>query len=126
MYIYKDGYVIASTDINIGQAEKSGSSGTQIGGKQGDKTTPIGEFTLTNDQRHSENGVYTNDGKTSLGTSFLGLSAKDENGNYRGIGIHGSKDDSLRPTNGCIRVKNADSNLLFSSLKVGTKVKIQA
>jgi lipoprotein-anchoring transpeptidase ErfK/SrfK len=125
MYIYKDGYIIGSTDINIGQAEKN-SEGTLSGGKQGDKITPIGEFEITTDRRHSENGVYTKDGKSSLGTSFLGISAKDENGNYRGIGIHGSKDDSLRPTNGCIRVKNADSDLLFSSLKPGTKVQIRA
>ena len=125
MYIYKDGYIIGSTDINIGQAEKNGSE-TLTGGKQGDQITPIGEFETTTDRRQSENGVYTKDGKSSLGTSFLGISAKDENGNYRGIGIHGSKDDSLRPTNGCIRVKNADSDLLFSSLKPGTKVQIRA
>jgi len=125
MYLYKDGYIIGSTDINIGQAEKNG-PGTLTGGQQGDQITPIGEFEITADQRHSDNGVYTKDGKTSLGTSFLGISAKDENGNYRGIGIHGSKDDSLRPTNGCIRVKNADSDLLFSALKPGTKVQIRA
>ncbi len=125
LYIYKDGYMIGSTDINIGKTEKNG-SGTLAGGAQGDGITPIGDFTITEDTRHSANGVYTKDGKSSLGTSFLGISAKDESGNYRGIGIHGSKDDSLRPTNGCIRVKNADSDLIFSSLKPGTKVKIQA
>lgn len=125
LYLLKDGNVIASTEINIGQAESSG-SGSLTGGKSGDKITPIGEFTITKDTRHDANGVYTKDGKSNLGTSFLGISAVDENGNYRGIGIHGSKDDSLRPTNGCIRVKNADSDLLFSNLKPGTKVKIQS
>ena len=125
LYIYKDGYIIGSTDINIGKAENN-RPGTLIGGQQGDAITPIGDFTITNDERHDINGVYTQDGKSHLGTSFLGISAKDEKGNYRGIGIHGSPDDSLRPTNGCIRVKNADSDLLFSVLKPGTPVKIQA
>lgn len=121
LYVEKDGKRVASTDINIGSADKDG---TAKGGKAGDNITPVGEFTITGDKRKNENGVLNNNGK-SLGTVFLGISAKDENGNYRGIGIHGSQGNTLGSTSGCIKVTNADANLFFDSIKEGTKVVIQ-
>ncbi|MBI5742345.1 MAG: L,D-transpeptidase, partial [Candidatus Niyogibacteria bacterium] len=53
------------------------------------------------------------------------ISATDQNGNYRGIGIHARADDKLSSTNGCVRTSNADVNLLSQYIKSGTKVKIQ-
>ncbi|MBI5742479.1 MAG: L,D-transpeptidase, partial [Candidatus Niyogibacteria bacterium] len=104
--VYKDNQFVASTNINIGYADKTG---TQTGGNQGDNITPVGEFTITNDiRRDSVNGVYTNDGSKSLGAAFMGISATDQNGNYRGIGIHARADDKLSSTNGCVRTSNAD------------------
>ena len=122
MYIYKDGQLIGQAPINIGTNDQSG---TQIGGVSGDKITPVGDFTITNDVRYNAGGVYSGQYGSNMGPAFLGLSATDQNGSYRGIGIHGSSDDSLGSTYGCIRVQNADIISLYQTLQPGTAVKIR-
>jgi len=123
MIVYKDGQEIARTNINVGVND---TAGTLAGGINGDKITPTGTFTIINTKQDS-NGVYSSEGGAYMGTAFSGLSAVDQNGNIRGIGIHGGNLDSggtLHVTNGCIRVTNSDADV-FSGLPVGTKVTIQ-
>ncbi|MBT9171293.1 MAG: hypothetical protein DDT18_01666 [Actinobacteria bacterium] len=127
MYIYyygdkKDGELIASIPINIGSGDLTG---TKDGGIKNDKITPTGDFTITNNKSFSTAGVYNKEG-ANMGIAFLGISAKDQNGDYRGIGIHGGQNGTIKsPTNGCIRTQNADLPAIFSALKTGTRVKIQ-
>ena len=126
LYVYKNGVPIAYTKIEIG---KNDPGATKVGGEAGNNITPVSkeneDFIIKgDDKRMDSNGVYTRDG-ANLGAAFLGISANDKNGNYRGIGIHGSVNDSLGSTNGCVRVKNADAVLLYRVLQGGTKVKIR-
>ena len=122
LYVYKNGVPIAYTKIEIG---KNDPGSTKVGGEAGNNITPVGEFTIkTDDKRMDSNGVYTRDG-ANLGAAFLGISATDKNGAYRGIGIHGSVNDSLGSTAGCVRVRNADAVLLYRALQGGTKVTIR-
>jgi lipoprotein-anchoring transpeptidase ErfK/SrfK len=122
MYIYKDGQLIAQAPVGIGTKDQNG---TQIGGVSGDKITPVGNFTLTNDTRYNVNGVYSGEAGSNMGPAFLGLSCADQNGNYRGIGIHGSANDTMGSTYGCIRLHNADVVTLYQNLKPGTSVQIR-
>lgn len=122
LYVYVNGQPVAQSPIGIGINDQSGS---QIGGISGDRITPVGDFTITNDRRYSPSGVFSGQFGSNMGPSFIGLSCVDQNGNYRGIGIHGSADDSLRPTYGCIRVKNADVIELYKNIPAGTPVKIR-
>lgn len=60
---------------------------------------------------------------TNLGPCFICLYITiPKTDKIRGIGFHGSYDDSLLPTNGCIRLHNADlyaiRKLFFKNLKV--------
>ncbi|HBM46048.1 MAG: hypothetical protein UT05_C0020G0004 [Parcubacteria group bacterium GW2011_GWF2_38_76] len=114
MIVYKDGKEISRTDINVGINDLSGQ---KTGGIQGDRITPTGTFTITNDKRKNT---------SNMGTSFIGLSATDQNGNYRGIAVHGGdlRNGELRGTYGCIRVTNQDADM-FHKLPVGTKITIQ-
>jgi lipoprotein-anchoring transpeptidase ErfK/SrfK len=122
MYIYKDNQLIAQAPIGIGTNDQNG---TQTGGVSGDKITPVGNFTITNDIRYNPNGVYSGQFGSNMGPAFLGLSCTDQTGNYRGIGIHGSAGDSLSSTYGCIRVRNGDVVSLYQNLKPGTPVQIR-
>ena len=122
MYVYYNGELIATVPINIGANDLSG---TKDGGTNGDRITPVGEFTITSDRRADfTNGVYNSNG-VNMGPVFLGLSAVDQNGNYRGIGIHGSLSGTLKPTAGCIRVGNSDLSAINAALKSGIKIKIR-
>jgi lipoprotein-anchoring transpeptidase ErfK/SrfK len=122
MYIYRDGQLIGQAPVGIGVNDPDG---TQIGGISGDKITPVGDFTLTKDLCYNPNGVYSGRYGSNMGPAFLGISAMDQNGSYRGIGIHGSGDDSLRGTYGCIRLHNADVVALYNIAPSGTPVKIR-
>ncbi|MBI4836868.1 MAG: L,D-transpeptidase [Candidatus Portnoybacteria bacterium] len=122
LYLYKDGQLISQAPVGIGTGDKTGAL---TGGVSGDKITPVGDFVLTKDIRSSPNGVFSGEAGSNMGPVFLGISANDQNGNYRGIGIHGSGDDSLRGTNGCIRLRNADVIELNKVVHAGTPVKIR-
>ena len=127
MYIYyfgdnPNGELIAALPINTGLGDPNS---VKTGGYNGDKITPVGEFTITSDKRiDTVGGVYNQQG-VNLGSAFLGISAKDENGNYRGIGIHGNSAGTLGSTMGCVRVKNADLPVMYAALEPGTKIKIR-
>ncbi|MEK9168417.1 MAG: L,D-transpeptidase [Patescibacteria group bacterium] len=127
MYIYyygdnKNGELIASIPTNIGSGDLTGEKN---GGIKNDKITPTGDFIVTNNKNFDTSGVYNKEG-ANMGIAFLGISAKDQNGDYRGIGIHGSQSGTIKsPTNGCIRTNNADLPAIFSALKTGTQIKIQ-
>ncbi len=115
-------------DIQIGQAGYSGPGQ----GQQGDNKTPTGNnpdggnFSITSDIRVGQNGneVRTRNGQSSLGAAFINIGAKDQSGKDRGIGIHGKIDNSLRPTNGCVRMHNEDLEVIGSHIKPGTSVTI--
>ncbi len=111
-----------SVPINVGfngvaQAEK---------GRPGDSKTPIGTTTISGDIRIGSNGnaVISQNGY-NLGAAFINLGIKDPSGNNRGIGFHGSYNDSLGTTNGCIRMRNADLLVLAPYIKQGLRVTIK-
>ena len=122
MYVYKDGQLIAQAPVGIGINDKNG---TQAGGVSGDKITPTGNFTITNDIRYNANGVYSGQFGSNMGPAFIGLSCADQNGNYRGIGIHGSANSTLGSTFGCIRLQNADLIVLYNSIQPGIPIQIR-
>jgi lipoprotein-anchoring transpeptidase ErfK/SrfK len=122
MYVYKDGQLIAQAPVGIGINDKNG---TQAGGVSGDKITPTGNFIITNDIRYNANGVYSGQFGSNMGPAFIGLSCADQNGNYRGIGIHGSANSTLGSTFGCIRLQNADLIILYNSVRSGIPIQIR-
>jgi len=109
-------------DINIGQSGFSAPGE----GYQGDNKTPTGTFSVNSDIRIGENGqaVFTSNGQTNMGAAFVNIGATDSGGVDRGIGIHGSNDNRLRPTNGCIRMKNEDLELIAPLIQSGTQINI--
>lgn len=114
--------IMATAPINIGSKDQSGNL---IGGDKDDKITPVGEFRITaNIRKNATSGVYNNEG-VPMGTAFFGLNAKDQNGDYRGIGIHGDALDAVSSTAGCVKMKNADLNVLTKILKPEIRVRIQ-
>ena len=112
--------------INIGVNGTSDSQSAYAG----DRKTPLGSYTLTEDQRIANN--YPNEtitvSGTNVGPAFLNTSISDANGNNRGIGIHGGALDSqgqLRPTYGCIRVSNENLSAIARHAKPGTVINIR-
>ncbi len=88
--------------------------------------TPVGQFKITS--RISEPTWYRGDRdipygdqENILGTHWLGL-------DIPGYGIHGTWDDTLigkQATAGCVRLRNADIEELYTILPLGTPVTIQ-
>jgi len=94
-------------------------------GKEDDKKTPIGNFNIKFIRKplEGEFSVFTLEGnpKKNLGPIFICLDCKYE-GKLRGIGIHGSEDNKLKPTDGCIRMYNHDLNFIKNIIKKGIPV----
>ncbi len=91
-----------------------------------DNTTPVGDFEITSKQANPI--WYRPDGsiipfgnkENLLGTRWMSI-------NYPGYGIHGTWDsESLgkQSSAGCVRLRNADVEELFTILPLHTKVKI--
>jgi lipoprotein-anchoring transpeptidase ErfK/SrfK len=117
----KEGELIATIPINIGSKDLNGE---KTGGVRNDKITPTGDYTITDNRKFNTEGVSNKEG-ANLGVAFIGISAKDENGEDRGIGLHGGRYDTLNPTNGCIRFKNSDLPVINEAFKTGTKIRIR-
>ncbi|HNU95738.1 MAG TPA: L,D-transpeptidase family protein [Candidatus Paceibacterota bacterium] len=94
------------------------------GGEVGDKRTPKGEWKIVS-VNTEENGkpVYSQS-CSNMGASFWLLDPKQDDGKYRGIGIHGNQSGGLKTTNGCIRLANSDILALLPYVKSGISVKI--
>ncbi len=96
-----------------------------------DGQTPLGLFSITNkienpDWYNRGSVVKAGDPANQLGSRWLGLS--DEKGPTP-LGIHGTEDDNSIGSNlsrGCIRMRPADVEELFSLVDVGTPVRIRA
>lgn len=108
--LLEDGVVVKSYEVAVG-AEVSPS--------------PVGDFSIVN---RLENPGYFGKGqvipagkKNPLGTRWMGLSIKS-------FGIHGTNQpDSIgkAASSGCIRMRKADLEELFTLLKVGDKVSLR-
>ena len=108
-------------DINTGYKGVAGVGQAQ----SGDGKTPRGETTITSAMIGSGgNGVLTRDGTYNLGAAFVNIGAT-AGGADRGIGFHGSPDNALATTNGCIRMRNEDLVALAPYMKPGVKVIIK-
>ena len=95
--------------------------------KVGDMRTPEGNFTVQEILNSSSWQHDFKDGKGMIpgayGPFFIRLLTPP----HRGIGIHGTHDDSsigTRATEGCIRMHNSDLRELIPYVKVGMKVEI--
>ncbi len=95
--------------------------------------TPNGNFVIINRLRHPR--WYGPDGRifaygdkeNPLGDYFLKLKAANKKERRKGYGIHGSADDSSMGrsvSNGCIRMKNSDVEILYYLLPAMTPVEI--
>lgn len=93
---------------------------------EGDSRTPKGVTTISGDVRIGNSGTAITDrsGRFNLGAAFINIGAT-ANGKDRGIGFHGSANDNLGTTNGCIRMSNADLVALAPYMKPGVKVIIE-
>lgn len=87
----------------------------------GDGKTPIGITTISSDRRISNNNTATTvaNGKYNVGPAFINI------GTNRGIGFHGSANNQLGTTNGCIRMKNDDLLVLAPYMRSGVQVIIE-
>lgn len=90
-------------------------------GKPGDGKTPIGTTSINGDIRISRNNdaITNKSGQYNLGSAFISIDAA------RGIGFHGSANNSLGTTNGCIRMTNDDLLALAPYMKSGVQVIIK-
>lgn len=98
-------------------------------------STPAGEFVilhrLTNPPWTKPDGSIIAPGKPEnpLGIRFLKLAKQETPGQpANGLGIHGTNDDSSVTkslSNGCIRMRNADVEMLFSIVPAKTRVTIK-
>lgn len=94
-------------------------------GIEGDKKTPKGEVGIRGlrlPEGNPRNEVFTRNGDASLGPVFIYFDTEDENGKNRGMGFHGSNENVLRNTDGCIRLYNDDLLLIQDKFEVGMKV----
>lgn len=101
----------------------------------GDMRTPEGNFYISQIQNSEKWTHDFKDGKGEIagayGPWFLRLyTGKDRTKSgktWKGIGIHGTHDESsigTAATEGCIRLRNADLIELKSRIRIGTEVKI--
>lgn len=98
-----------------------------------DSGTPSGTYKMVDKIEHPS--WWTEDGRSIpygdkdniLGTHWLSLEATGETPRVSGIGIHGTWDNASLGTQssaGCVRMRNADIEELFTMLPRGTPVKI--
>jgi len=114
-----DGSSTQPVSINIGQNGYS-----EIGaGYSGDNKTPKGSWKILEIRQSKNNKPVFSKKGSNMGASFWLLNPTT-NGD-RGIGMHGNKNGSLTPTNGCIRLKNSDILALLPYIKTGISVSIQ-
>lgn len=91
--------------------------------QSGDMKTPIGTTTITS-------SMVANNGKAvvangyNFGAAYVNIGATI-NGVDRGIGFHGSANDALGTTAGCIRMSNENLAALAPYMKPGVKVTIK-
>ena len=97
--------------------------------------TPAAEFALASRVRHPD--WYLPDGRifkygepeNQLGDYFLKLASVNTPGRpLQGYGIHGTKDETTvgrSLSNGCVRMRNADVEVLYYLVPVGSRVVIQ-
>ncbi len=98
-------------------------------GVEGDKTTPVGDFSINYIRKGSPprgpsnkgDAVISNDGKYNLGAAAIYLNVP----NRSGIAIHGSELDTNGTTLGCVRMHNKDVLLLAQKVGPGMLVRIQ-
>lgn len=110
----------ATVDVAFGQLGQS----AEGKGVEGDKKTPKGSHTIGQDRMDiatsANTAIYTrpnSKGQTfNLGPAMFTLSI-DGKSTSRGIGIHGSAENVLRGTNGCIRMRNDDLLALAPYIK---------
>ena len=99
--------------------------------KRGDNRTPEGKFKIAQIQ-HSESWTHDfGDGKGVIegayGPWFLRFGSGETPMKWKGIGIHGTHDPASLGTlasEGCIRLKNEDLEVLRKLVDVGTKVTV--
>jgi lipoprotein-anchoring transpeptidase ErfK/SrfK len=120
-------FCVASGDcvqvqIEIGR----GGMATAGEGQPGDLKTPKGVYAITADRRIGSGGnaIISRNGY-NLGAAFINIGVTDKDGNNRGIGFHGSYNDQLTQTNGCVRMRNGDLLALAPFMRAGTQVVIQ-
>jgi lipoprotein-anchoring transpeptidase ErfK/SrfK len=90
--------------------------------KQGDNKTPIGTWKIIDIRKSASGNPVFNSKGSNMGAAFFHLSPMKDG--ERGIGMHGNKNGTLTPTNGCIRIKNADIEALLPYVTEGTPVYI--
>ncbi|PYZ94380.1 L,D-transpeptidase [Salipaludibacillus keqinensis] len=94
-------------------------------GKRGHET-PEGEFTIVVkavNPYYRKLDIQGGDVKNPLGTRWIGFDAENTDG--RVYGLHGTNRPSsigYSVSNGCIRLKNSDVEILFDEVPLGTKV----
>lgn len=126
LVMVKDGQVVLDTKCAIGK-----NPGQKT--KRGDLKTPVGTFYV---DEIIDSSYWTHDfgdGKGEIegayGPWFISLDTMPlSKGEWDGIGIHGTHDNSSLGTNaseGCIRIKNEDVEKLKGLVSVGTKVVIE-
>jgi lipoprotein-anchoring transpeptidase ErfK/SrfK len=110
--------------INIGF---NGASYPPLQPTEGDGRTPIGETRITSDRRifGALKAALTRDRQYNLGAAFINIGVTTTDGTNRGIGFHGSANNTLGTTNGCIRMKNDDLLALAPLMVTGTRVIIK-
>ncbi|TSC77977.1 MAG: Uncharacterized protein G01um101424_111 [Parcubacteria group bacterium Gr01-1014_24] len=98
----------------------------EIGQAQaGDGKTPKGTTTLGSVALASNgNAVTVAGGRYNVGAAFVNVGATI-NGTDRGIGFHGSANNALGTTNGCIRMTNDDLAALTPYMRAGVTVLIK-
>jgi len=118
LLVFEEGTLLAYFPIACGQ-------GMGDKKKSGDMKTPEGTFRVTQIQDSHGWGHDFGDGKGyvkgAYGPWFMRLSAGS------GIGIHGTHDPASmgsRASEGCIRLRNEDVEVVKSYVKVGTVVEI--
>lgn len=90
------------------------------------KETPEGEFTTIVKARnpyYRKTDIRGGDQKNPLGSRWIGFDAEDTDG--RVYGLHGTnKPSSIGKsiTNGCVRLRNSDVEVLFEEIPLGTKI----
>ncbi len=112
-----------SVPINVGYKGVS-ELGTATAG---DNKTPKGTTKITGDIRgpYSNGNAALSGNEYNLGVAFINIGATSTSGANRGIGFHGSYNNNLGTTNGCVRMTNDDLAALAPCMKTGTTVTIQ-
>ncbi|WP_280768364.1 L,D-transpeptidase [Salipaludibacillus daqingensis] len=94
-------------------------------GKEGQET-PEGEFMTivkAKNPYYRKLDIQGGDSENPLGSRWIGFDAEDTDG--RVFGLHGTNQPSSigqRITNGCIRLKNSDVEVLYEEVPLGTKI----